>query len=315
MAPNVDPSRTHLNEDSVYTFSHDVTLEKSVAQRISAGYTQSRSIRKDAVKALGIILGGTHERMKEIEADEPLFNAWKQANYDFVCREFGQENIVRFSLHRDERTPHFHCVVVPITPDGKLSARDFIGTPDKLRAYQDRYACAMKNFGLQRGIHKELTHRKHVTGKEYYKSINALANEVKELTSQIKSSNVFKLDKVRTEIEDHVVQLRVKALEQATKCHYALVSNQSTTDQYSKHSFQKRLEQESSQAYDWIKREIPLAEFATAKLGWRVVNQKSTKRDWVLEHPSHGRIIVPTRPRAKNGHWIYSLPSQKGGEL
>ena len=313
VAPNVDPSRTHLNEDSVYTFSEDVPLEKSVAQRISAGYTQSRSIRKDAVKALGIILGGTHERMKEIEADERLFNAWKQANYDFVCREFGQENIVRFSLHRDERTPHFHCVVVPITPDGKLSADNFIGTPAKLRAYQDRYASAMKNFGLQRGIHKELTHRKHVTGKDYYKSINALANEVKELTSQIKSSNVFKLDKVRTEIEDHVVQLRVKALEQETRCHYALVSNQSTTNQYSKHSFQKRLEQESSQAYDWIKREIPIADFAVAKLGWRVVNEKSTKRDWVLEHPSHGRIIVPTRPRAKNGHWIYSLPSQKGG--
>ena len=45
VAPNVDPSRTHLNEDSVYTFSKDVTLEKSVAKRISAGYTQSRSIR------------------------------------------------------------------------------------------------------------------------------------------------------------------------------------------------------------------------------------------------------------------------------
>ena len=111
-----------------------------------------------------------------------------------------------------------------------MSADYFIGTPAKLRAYQDRYASAMKNFGLQRGIHKELTHRKHVTGKDYYKSINALAHEVQELTSQIKSSNVFKLDKVRHEIEDHVVQLRVKALEQATRCHYALVSHQSTTD-------------------------------------------------------------------------------------
>ena len=111
---NVDPLRSHLNEDFAYVFSKEMTLEKSVHNRISEGYTKSRAIRKDAVKALGIIMGGSHERMKEIESDEELFRAWKKANYDFVCSEFGRENIVRFSLHRDEKTPHFHCVVVPI---------------------------------------------------------------------------------------------------------------------------------------------------------------------------------------------------------
>lgn len=310
---NVDPLRSHLNEDFAYVFSKEMTLEKSVHNRISEGYTKSRAIRKDAVKALGIIMGGSHERMKEIESDEELFRAWKKANYDFVCSEFGRENIVRFSLHRDEKTPHFHCVVVPITSDGKLSADHFIGTPAKLCAYQDRYAEIMKKFGLLRGIHKELTRREHVTSKDYYKTINALAHEVEALTENIKSSNVFQLDKIREDLKEHITRLKVKAMEQETQYRYAMVSNQTSIDNYSKRSFEGRFEQESDQVYSWIKREIPLADFAVSKLGWRVLTSKSTKADLVLEHPTHGKIIVPTRPKSANGHWVYSLPNQKSG--
>jgi hypothetical protein len=310
---NVDPLRSHLNEDSVYVFSKEMTLEKSVSNRISEGYTKSRAIRKDAVKALGIIMGGSHERMKEIESDVELFRAWKKANYDFVCREFGRENIVRFSLHRDEKTPHFHCVVVPITLDGKLSADHFIGTPAKLRAYQDRYAEIMKKFGLLRGIHKELTRREHVTSKEYYKTINALAHEVEALTENIKRSNVLKLDKIREDLKEHIIRLKVKAMEQETQYRYAMVSNQTIAENYSKRSFERQFEQESDQAYSWIKREIPLADFAVSKLGWRLLKDKSTKSDLVLEHPTHGKIIVPTRPKSSNGHWVYSIPNQKSG--
>ena len=75
-------------------------------------------------------MSGTHARMKEIEADDKLFQAWKAANYQFACREFGQENIVRFTVHRDEKTPHIHCVFVPITQDGRLSAKDYVGGKD-----------------------------------------------------------------------------------------------------------------------------------------------------------------------------------------
>jgi len=89
-------------------------------------------------------MSGTHERMKEIETDPTLFAQWGQANFAFAYQEFGQENIVRFTLHRDEKTPHFHCVFVPITPAGGLSAKHFMDRKKGvLRAYQDRYATAM----------------------------------------------------------------------------------------------------------------------------------------------------------------------------
>ena len=76
---NVDPSKTHLNEEMVYQFSEKMTLEKCVEKRIDQGYRQARIIRKDAVRALGIILGGTDERMKEIENDQALFYDWKRS--------------------------------------------------------------------------------------------------------------------------------------------------------------------------------------------------------------------------------------------
>ena len=39
----------------------------------------------------------------------------------------GEENITRFAVHLDEKTPHIHCVFVPITEDGRLSAGDWVG--------------------------------------------------------------------------------------------------------------------------------------------------------------------------------------------
>ena len=303
---NVDPAKKHLNEDMVYQFSEEMTLAKSVEQRIIEGYRQTRRIRDDAIWALGIFESGSHERMKEIEADEELFNTWKKANYDFVSREFGAKNIVRFSLHRDERTPHIHCLVVPLTSDGRLSADYFIGTPAKLRAYQDRYGLLMEKFGLQRGIPKKLTNRKHIDTQEYYKSVNALAKEAEEMTNEINASNISKL-------KEQLVGFAVRAKEAETKAEYALRSHESISNQQNKKFLKEHFDQERNQIFDWIKREIPLADFAVSRLGWRVVKEKSTKRDLVLAHPTHGRIIVPTRPQSSNAHWVYSLANQKGG--
>ena len=175
LGSKIDPDKTALREEWV---AKGRTLEEDVADRISQGYTQDKAIRKDAVKAVGVIMTGSHERMKVIENDPALFEDWKKANYQFACQEFGQKNIVRFTLHRDEKTPHFHCVFVPITPQGGLSAKQFMERGSgALRGYQDRYAQAMKPFGLNRGIPVELTHREHIPTKQYYRSINNIDRE------------------------------------------------------------------------------------------------------------------------------------------
>ncbi|XWN35400.1 MAG: MobV family relaxase [Roseivirga sp.] len=172
----IAPERSELNEELLEQRPL-LPLPEAIEKRIEEGYTQKRALRKDAVKALGVILSGSHERMKQIEADPLLFAQWKQANFVFATELFGRENIVRFTLHRDEKTPHFHCVVVPITPEGQLSARHFINGRDKLREYQDHYAQAMAPFGLERGLTASITLAKHQSTQAYYRAQQGLARD------------------------------------------------------------------------------------------------------------------------------------------
>ena len=57
-------------------------------------------------------------------------------------------------VHRDEATPHLSAFVVPLTQDGRLSAKEFIGGRSKMRDDQSTYAESVKKLGLERGIGK-----------------------------------------------------------------------------------------------------------------------------------------------------------------
>ncbi|MEI6950807.1 MobV family relaxase, partial [Paraflavisolibacter sp. H34] len=109
---HADPARRHLNKNYAVTEHCRLPLEQAVARRIEEGYTGKRGIRKDAIRYMTTILSGSAERMGELLQDGLQFQQWIQANYDFACKEFGKENIVRFALHMDEKTPHIHCVTV-----------------------------------------------------------------------------------------------------------------------------------------------------------------------------------------------------------
>lgn len=169
---NADPSRTHLNENLTPKRSDNLTDD--INRRIAEGYKLKKAIRKDAVKAFRIILSGSNERMKEIEQNPQEFQKWKDMNVQFMQEKFGADNLVRMSLHMDETTPHIHAIVVPITPDGRLSAKDFIDGPKGMRDLQTQYAEAMKIFGLSRG--KENSTAKHTDIAEYYGRVNKQAN-------------------------------------------------------------------------------------------------------------------------------------------
>ena len=95
---NADPDRLHLNQELLFDLRDEVevtsNLEGDVWRRINACKTEKMRIRRDSRLAVGVKLSGSHERMKEIASNPDLFVSWKQANYDFACREFGKKNIV-----------------------------------------------------------------------------------------------------------------------------------------------------------------------------------------------------------------------------
>lgn len=196
---NADKERRHLNQELIQRRSSN--LNNDIKARIAEGYTQPKAIRKDAVKALTIVLTGSHDQMKEIERDPKLFQEWKQQNYDFIANKFGRDNIVRLTLHRDELTPHIHAVVVPITKDGRLSAKAFIDGPKELAELQTQYANQMKGFELERGRLNSVV--KHTSVKEYYAKVNAQERAFPDLS--ISSKGIFEntedyMRKVRKEL-------------------------------------------------------------------------------------------------------------------
>jgi hypothetical protein len=90
----------------------------------------------------------------------------------FAQAKFGKENLVRCTLHMDERTPHLHVVFTPITKDGKLHFKSFVNGKTGLTQLQDDYAREMERFGLNRGLKQ--TRIKHTTTREYYAKLEAV---------------------------------------------------------------------------------------------------------------------------------------------
>ena len=86
-----------------------LSMPEAIAVRIKEGYTSNRAIRADTVRYVDTIMSGSHEQMKELEKNGQI-TEWAKQSQKLAEDMFGKENIVRFTLHMDERTPHIHCV-------------------------------------------------------------------------------------------------------------------------------------------------------------------------------------------------------------
>lgn len=162
---NVNQERSTLNFELTQTHG---SLRQDIEKRISEGYTSKRKIRANTVRSVGFILSGSHEQMKSIESQGNI-KKWAFESYRYIAEQFGEENIVRAIVHMDEKTPHMHLQLVPITTDGRLSAKELL-TKEKLQEIQDTYAERMRQFGLERGITG--SKRKHITTKQFYRYVN-----------------------------------------------------------------------------------------------------------------------------------------------
>lgn len=167
---------------------HLMKLSDAIEHRIKEGYTSTRKIRANTVKYCTHILTGSHDRMTEIAKDPEKLKQWLFFNLEFLKERYGEENIVRFTCHMDEKTPHIHAVTVPLTADGRLSAKEVIGNKTKMQETQDLYAEYMEHFGLKRGIKN--TGIKHEDAKAYYARIKQAQNISTDLAPLMKQ-NLF----------------------------------------------------------------------------------------------------------------------------
>jgi hypothetical protein len=152
---NVDQDAPHRNKE--YLNHEKRNYGELAEQRIAQVVT--RKVRADQVKAVEVILTGSPEGFKRDatgRARDYSNSQWAQDNLDFLQNKYGKENVVSFTLHQDELTPHVHAVIVPITHDGRLAAKELF-TPTTLRELQTEYAQAMAPHGFERGVEHSQT--------------------------------------------------------------------------------------------------------------------------------------------------------------
>ncbi|WP_246601984.1 MobV family relaxase, partial [Hymenobacter profundi] len=174
--PNADAERKDLNHE--YFNPAQRNYWELATERIQEA---GAKVRPDSVRAMEVILTASPEVFKKDAQGQSVDmrgSKWAEANVAFLQAKFGKENVVAMSLHQDELTPHFQAIVVPITADGRLSAKDLFN-PKTLRALQTEYAQAMKPFGLERGV--EHSRAKHETMRHVYGTQERSRGEVGEL--------------------------------------------------------------------------------------------------------------------------------------
>lgn len=123
---NIDPERTHLN----YNLGpeREIPQVEFVRQRIAA--LGLRSVRKDAVRVVDTVV----TLPKGYDGDSREFFQAVKAELDGM---FGGENCVSAYVHLDEATPHMHYASVPVTSDGRLSAKTVLNR-NFLKGFHER---------------------------------------------------------------------------------------------------------------------------------------------------------------------------------
>lgn len=155
----IDATRTGYNQTYYYnqeteTFEKCTDIEQIYTALKKRLETVKKPLRRDAVVLRSLIL-----QLDPSWYEEHTSEAEWEFSYDcmieWVCETFGQENIISFSIHEDETNPHIHVSFCPVTPDGRLSQKDFIDK-NKLRTQHK----SLREFMTEKGFEIEMQNRK-----------------------------------------------------------------------------------------------------------------------------------------------------------
>lgn len=234
----IDRSRVALNFEIVKGGRiQSVDMSKSIPQKLkenldSRGIEDPNAKRPDDPRyrtVVDFIISGSHDTLcrmafGEQEIDytpgvsntgivrKPEIEEWAKDMYDVMCERFGEENILSFVVHLDERSPHIHADIVPVTRDGKLSFKQLFCGADKYEyrrrtlELHDAFAKVNEKWGLRRGDSVAVTHRKHQSTEEYRRD---LSGQCSTLEREVDEKSAILSDLNR---QIHQAEIRIKGL-------------------------------------------------------------------------------------------------------
>ena len=185
---DIDKSKIDLNYD-LHNESN-ITFSKKIKDIIKENVITDRAIRKDAVVMCNFIITSDKkffDNLSDLERER-----FFETSYKFFEERYGKEKIISSIVHLDEKTPHMHLNLVPVTEDKKLSAKRLFDR-NELRALQDDFPKFLNenNFELKRGLDAE-GKNKHIETQRFKK--NQLESDLKALESKLNRLNDISID-------------------------------------------------------------------------------------------------------------------------
>lgn len=210
---NYDRSREHLNfEITKGGVIRPVDKSRTITGRMADNLRERGIEDPNAGRAepkyrtvVNIIFGGSRNRMQELAFGEQKVDLahgadnsrirrkkdieeWAKDIYNFACAQWGEENVIGFIVHLDEKNPHVHCTVLPVK-NGKFKYKEIFGGANKyeykahITALHDALSKVNEKWGLYRGSSIALTGARHRSTEEYRRE---LSEECTTLEEQIK---------------------------------------------------------------------------------------------------------------------------------
>ena len=175
-----------------------------------------------AVKMIQVTvnIGRADENGKRLDdlSDDEITELLKNDVYPMMRDWFGGDaNVIGAAIHRDESKPHLHLDIVPITEDGKLSAKKMLGNENNMRFHQREWLEKMQERRPDLNFQRKQNSKTNGVEMEKLKELTAIAEEKGEDKALNLVSYMRGLDKKQTDAEWERIATTDKALKVKAK--------------------------------------------------------------------------------------------------
>ena len=154
--PDIDCSRSKYN---FHLIEPPQRYRAEAESQIQAAGCRTRT---DSVRVVEAMFTATPEFFKGKKL--PEVRRYFEESLRFFEQHQSRKTIISAVVHMDEKTPHMHLSFVPLTADGRLSAKEIVGNKKKLTWWQDKFweHMVIKYPDLERGESASQTGRDHI---------------------------------------------------------------------------------------------------------------------------------------------------------
>ena len=172
--PDIDTNRSRYN---LHLVQPQGRYREEADRMIAAAHCR---VRKDSVRVVEALVTASPEFFKDKTNRE--IRAYFAYALKFLEGRQNPDTFLSAVVHMDEKTPHLHLCFVPMTADGRLSAKEIIGNRKNLVKWQDEFWQHMvKQYPeLERGESASQTGREHIPPR-IFKEMTQLTKQKEQL--------------------------------------------------------------------------------------------------------------------------------------